>query len=125
MIIFPPANKPIYGGICTLDYYKKAIEIAKQRFSHPVFFVFSNDIDWVKANLDVVDAIFITNNQGKNSYLDLYLMTFCKGAIIANSSFSYWGSMLNAQYKDFVIYPKKWWNTIKIPDIFPDSWIGI
>lgn len=52
-------------------------------------------------------------------------MTFCKGAIIANSSFSYWGSMLNAQYKDFVIYPKKWWNTIKIPDIFPDSWIGI
>lgn len=120
-----PQNKPIYGRICTLDYYRKGIQMIKENFADPHFFIFSNDIDWVKENLDVHNATFITWNQGKNSFMDLYLMTFCKGAIIANSSFSYWGSMLNVHKTPFVVYPEKWWNTLKVPDIFPEFWIGI
>ena len=112
-----------YGGICTLDYYKEAMAHIREIYSKPFFFVFSNDIEWCKENLPIDEAVFVTNNTGNNSWLDMYLMSHCKANIIANSSFSYWGAMLNAN-KNVVIYPRKWFNT-HTPDIFPSQWIGL
>lgn len=119
-----PKNRMIYGGICTLDYYKEAISIACKELINPHFFVFSNDIEWVKENLQIPNATFVNNNTGLNSYLDMYLMSRCKANITANSSFSYWGAMLNIHSPQLVIYPKKWFNT-GAPDMFPDHWRGI
>lgn len=47
-----------------------------------------------KKNLPFNDAYFIDWNTGENSPLDMFLMSQCKYAIIANSTFSYWGAML-------------------------------
>jgi hypothetical protein len=55
--------------------------------------------------------------------MDMFLMSNCKGAILANSSFSYWGAMLN-KVNPFVVYPAKWFNK-HTPDIFPSNWLGI
>lgn len=112
-----------YGGICTIDYYKKAIEIVEKKINNPQYFIFSNDIEWCKANLPITNAIFVTNNAGSNSWIDMYLMSLCKTNIIANSSFSYWGASLN-KMDNLVIYPEKWTNS-KTPNIFPDKWIPI
>lgn len=112
-----------YGGICTLDYYKKAIEIVEKNHNNPQYFVFSNDIEWCKANLPINNAIFVTNNTGSNSWKDMYLMSLCKTNIIANSSFSFWGALLN-KMDNLVIYPEKWTNS-KTPNIFPEKWIPI
>lgn len=114
----------VYGNICTENYYKKAIEIVLNKFPQARFFVFSNDMQWVEKNLSIPNCVYVTNNTGKNSFMDLYLMTQCKASIIANSSFSYWGARLNSN-NPFVIYPKKWDNVNPNPDIFPDSWIKI
>lgn len=56
----------------------------------------------------------------------MYLMSCCKGAVIANSSFSYWGA-INGYSDKIVIYPKKWKlkSTNKLPNIFKDEWIGL
>lgn len=54
----------------------------------------------------------------------MFLMSKCKGNILANSSFSYWGAMLNENDNKIVIYPQKW-NNISTPDIFPQNWIGL
>lgn len=44
----------------------------------------------MKQNLPLGDnATFVDWNTGKNSPLDMYLMSQCDNAIIANSSFSY------------------------------------
>lgn len=118
-----PKNARQYGGICTLDYYKKAISVVKEKIASPNFFVFSNDIEWCKHNLLVSNAIYVTNNTGGNSWLDMYLMSHCKANILANSSFSYWGAMMN-KGKHMVIYPEKWINNVR-PDIFPGEWIAI
>lgn len=112
-----------YGGICTEDYYKKAIEIVKSKYKNPFFFVFSDDMEWVKKSLPLENAIFVDNNQGLNSYIDMFLMSSCKANIIANSSFSFWGAMMNRS-SPVVVFPKKW-NNKKTPDIFPDNWIGL
>lgn len=94
------ANRKIYGGICTLEYYKRAIQIAedevkKARNEEIKFYVFSNDIEWCKANLSLPNVVFVNHNHGPKSYLDMFLMSHCQINILANSSFSYWGAMLN------------------------------
>lgn len=120
-----PKVKNTYGDICTISYYMKAIKLAESKFKYPKIFFFSDDIDWVKNNLVFDNSYCITHNKGSESYLDMYLMSYCKVNIIANSSFSYWGAFLNLN-NPIVIYPSKWYNsTYPIPDIFKNDWIGI
>lgn len=119
-----PEHVKQYGGICTLDYYQKAINLVLEVCLDAKFFVFSNDIEWVKKNLPLKSAIYVTNNQGEKSYLDLFLMSHCRFNILANSSFSYWGAMLNKNKNSIVYYPGKWFNS-HTPDIFPSNWISL
>lgn len=117
-----PEHIAEYGGICTDQYYKKAIAIIQKRFDNPKFFVFSNDLQWVIENMDMPNCVYVDGNFGTTSYLDMYLMSYCNAAIIANSSFSYWGAMLNR--RKIVVYPRKWFNS-HTPDMFPESWIPL
>lgn len=119
-----PGNE-IYN-VCNLSYYEQAIVEISKFIDNPKFFIFSDDIAWVKDNLKIKDASYIDNNKGINSFIDMYLMSCCKGAIIANSSFSYWGAV-NGNSEKIVIYPKKWKlkSTNKLPNIFKDEWIGL
>jgi hypothetical protein len=120
-----PQFSPIYGGICGEDYYTEALNVMSEKFTHPAYFVFSDDIEWVKMNLKISNAIFIDWNRGRNSYLDMYLMSNCAGGIIANSTFSYWAAKLGVRSKQ-VIYPITWVNRPHAaPNIFPNEWIGI
>lgn len=120
-----PYYHRIYGNICTKWYYQKAIEIITQRINNPSYFIFSDDIDWVKENLIIDNATYIDWNTGHNSIFDMFLMANFKANIIANSSFSFWGAYLNPG-SPIVIYPQKWFNAVyPVPDIFPTSWIGI
>lgn len=111
-----------FEGTCPVEYYNKSIEDIKKRVDHPKFFYFSDDIEWVKKNLPFNDAYFIDWNTGENSPLDMFLMSQCKYAIIANSTFSYWGAMLGRK-KELVYYPTKWINSeFGNPHIFPEDW---
>ncbi|MHA8106358.1 alpha-1,2-fucosyltransferase [Aquirufa sp. 5-AUSEE-100C1] len=112
------------GDIATKYYYDNAIEYIINKINDPIFFVFSDDIDWVKLNLEIENAIYITWNTDKNSYKDMYLMTQCKANIIANSTFSYWGAYLN-ENNPIVCFPKEWIRYEDYPNIFKDSWIGL
>lgn len=120
-----PKYNNILGNIATLVYYKKALDIIKSKMSDPYFFVFSDDMIWCKTTLNLPEkTVYIDWNIGKNSFLDMYLMTFTKANIIANSTFSYWGAYLNKN-TPIVIYPEKWINADYYPKIFPVDWIGI
>lgn len=121
--------KRLHGGICTLNYYKQAIELVASRIKNPVFFIFSNDLKWARENLELekYKQVLVNLNKGNNSYKDMYLMSKCKHNIIANSSFSWWGAWLNANPKKIVICPKRWYNNKRLDskDIVPESWIRI
>ena len=79
-----PKNIEIFGGICTLEYYKQAIEEIKKRLSNPKFFIFSNDIEWCEENFKELQPTYISWNAGNDSIYDMYLMSCCKANIIAN-----------------------------------------
>lgn len=123
-------NLSMYQGICSEDYYIRAIEHFKENIPSPHFYIFSNDISWSTefAQRLNIDFTIIDHNTGVNSYQDMYLMSQCKHNIVANSSFSWWGAYLNSNPNKIVIAPKGWDNTdsdeynrIRVPQ----SWIRL
>lgn len=115
-------------GILPLDYYVRAIEYIKSKNTEPVFFIFSDDIEWAKKNLVLNDRVFyIDFNKGDNSIFDMHLMSLCKHNIIANSSFSWWAAWLNQKQDKVVIAPKNWFqiDTHNTKDLIPDEWVVI
>lgn len=122
-------NAPIFKGICTLDYYRKAIQEARKRIENPIFFIFSNEHKWCMENLkDLLgeaDVHFVTNNKGNESYRDMQLMSLARCNILANSSFSWWGAYLNTRKTQIVYVPKKWVNNLDDKDAYVDEWIKI
>lgn len=120
-------SHPIHGGICSIAYYKKAIEHLKINVKEPVFYIFSNDIQWCKENLNLSEANYIDWNQGEMSFRDMQLMSECQHNIIANSSFSWWGAWLNNNTDKIVVAPSKWFNSenMNIKDLIPKEWVKI
>ena len=97
--------------VLSIDYYKRAV---KHFDKDDVFLIFSDDIDWCKENFH-----FIEHKEFVKSidYIELFLMTKCDGAIVANSSFSWWGAYLmnpNNIYNKKIICPEYWFT-----DYFP------
>ena len=106
-----PENYKIYGNIATPKYYKESIKLIEEKIENPTFFVFSNDMEWVKENIQINSRVFYVDiNSGDDSYKDMQLMSKCKHNIIANSSFSWWGAWLNENKNKIVVAPKKWVN---------------
>lgn len=84
-------------------YFRRAISYIKKCIQSPVFFFFCdpNSSDWVKRNLYVFGLkkdkdkyIFVSGNDGMQSFRDMQLMTRCKHAVVTNSSFGFWGAYL-------------------------------
>ena len=124
-LLNPAANK--VHGLCSLEYYNKAIQYIVERVKNPSFFVFSDDIDWAKTNLNIsYPSVYVSHNQGAESFNDMRLMSLCNHNIIANSSFSWWGAWLNKNPKKFVVAPKRWFNAnLDVSDLLPSEWSRI
>jgi hypothetical protein len=100
-------NKNNLTQFIGLDYYKKSINKINLEVFNPVYYVFSDDIPWCKANLQKLlhKAYFIDHNKGKDAYKDMMLMSACRHNIIANSSFSWWAGWLNKNKNKIIIRP--------------------
>jgi hypothetical protein len=107
-------------------YYANAIARIKERFVDPTFFVFSDDIPYVKENLSLdPGAVFVDHNDTFTAHEDLRLMSSCHHHVIANSTFSWWGAWLNPRSNKMVISPRHWylWKDNYYPSLFPRDWI--
>ena len=98
-------------GLCSLDYYREAIKHISKHVQKPHFFIFSDDIAWVKNKLKIdFPCEYVGHNRGAESYNDMRLMSMCQHHIIANSSFSWWGAWLNPSTVKIVLAPRKWFD---------------
>jgi hypothetical protein len=114
-------------GVCPPEYYARTIEHITKHVSNPHFFVFSDDIAWVKENLKLPSQTTYVSGSTTQAHEELMLMSFCKHNIIANSSFSWWGAWLNQNPAKIVIAPKQWFatSTIETKDLIPLSWVQL
>jgi len=122
-----PKNIHLYH-VCTLDYYRSAIDYISNSIDRPVFIVFSDDMDWVKENLHIDGPTqYIDHNRGSDSFNDMRLMSLCQHHIIANSTFSWWGAWLNADPDKTVVAPRQWFKNCRMNsiDLIPNNWILI
>lgn len=103
------ARRIAYEYLLPKSYYEKAFEVLQNHVKRPFFFIFSDDFEWAQENLNPPGPYeLITHNGAKRDFEDLWLMSQCRNAIIANSSFSWWGAWLNENPKKVVIAPKNW-----------------
>ncbi len=115
-------------GVCSPDYYIKTVERIKIRTASPHFFIFSDDISWVKSNIKMADpTTFVDHNSVETAYEDFRLMSLCKNHIIANSSFSWWSAWLSESSNKIVVVPSKWFNCSErnTQDLIPEEWLKI
>lgn len=119
------SHNGMYEGICTLDYYRKAMAKIREKEPEAMFFLFSNDMEWTKEHLAGPDCVPVEGGSEEKGYLDLYLMSRCRHNIIANSSFSWWGAWLNDNPEKQVIAPARWINGRECRDIYTEGMIRI
>ena len=90
------------------EYYQKACEYVAGKVKNPTFYIFSDDMDYVKKEFSFLQNYQPVHNAGSASYTDMMLISKCRHAIIANSSFSYWGALLGEREGSIVIAPEKY-----------------
>lgn len=94
------------NAVLDIKYYKKAIVRMQRLYKEPLFLIFSDDLDWVKKNLDIGnDCIYVNENKKLHDYEEVIIMSKCKSNIIANSTFSWWGAWLNRDPEKIIIEP--------------------
>lgn len=117
-----------YNILLDIKYYMNSISYIQDNVEEPCFFIFSDDIEWVKENIgDVLkkEYYILDVNTQINSWQDMFLMTQCSHNIIANSSFSWWGAYLNQNKDKIVIAPKKYYLNMLNTDMMPKEWLTI
>jgi hypothetical protein len=101
-------------------YYITALD--KLKLEDKKLYILSDDVQWCKEqewlqknNFQIVDE--------PDELYGLMLMSLCEGgAIIANSTYSWWGAVLGCGFDNsFVYYPTKWFSHKKI-NLFSNVW---
>ncbi len=123
-----PEVRNVYN-LLNLRYFINAVSIIKEKMQSPVFFVFSDDIDWCYKNLTFLgNPIFVEReiqNTAKGDFF--HLMTMCKSFIISNSTYSWWAAWLGSNQTKIVVAPNKWFidNRKNTNDLYPKEWIRL
>lgn len=100
-------------------------ESLNQIGKHSHIFIFSNDKEWCKENLNYENSTVV---EGLEDYEELWSISLCNHNIMSNSSFSWWGSYLNLNKNKKVIVPSVWFGSKgekNYQDIYEDEWIKI
>ncbi len=118
-------SESAHWGSFGTEYYQKAMRYISERLDAPVFYIFSNDIQWCKRNIDWgnFQIIYRETEQQTNDFEELMLMASCRHSIIVNSTYHWWGAKLNEYQDKIVIAPEKWFFDNKPIDIVPPHWI--
>jgi hypothetical protein len=111
------ARRVDYGHLLGADYYHRAVKRIVTNGMDPVFYVFSDNMDWARQNLQLPGkVVYVEGNGEEYNYEDMWLMNRCHYHIIANSSFSWWGAWLKDDPSGIVVAPSSWGYGAEVPD---------
>ena len=113
-------------GLTSAHYYQTALQLMIEKLGEVDLYVFSDDPDWVRTNIQHPNIIFVSDF-GFSAERDLWLISACQHQIIANSSFSWWGAYLNDYANKIIVAPQPWFDATDLQDsdIYPTRWIKI
>lgn len=108
------------------DYYASAF--AQFKGDKYAFLVFSDDIEWCRQAFGRRQNVHYSTQP--SHYVDMCAMSLCHHHILANSSFSMWGALLNRSTTKKVVCPSKYLKDGSMFGYvnhvwFPDDWIPL
>ncbi len=109
-------------------YYNKALDIIKNTVGSNVnIFVFSDDVAFAQKLMESMPNDNWQIMPMRQAYQDMYLMSKCKHHIIANSSFSWWGTVLGMEEfpGGITVAPKTWYKDRQNPNLYFDRWLTL
>ena len=126
--------------ILPVNYYIKSLQYILSKV-HPckkmtvLYFCENQDLPSVSEIISVLEKKFdqlkfIHVVNPSEDWQQMLLMSCCKYNIIANSTFSWWGTYFNIHYQKIVCYPKDWFGprlkgSLDTKDLCPNDWVSI
>lgn len=109
--------------VCGPDYWRSAIKYIQENVDNPLFFICSDDIDYVcrhLINTSKYDVVYQSFDFGVEE--SLAVMGMCKHFVIGNTTFGWWAQFLNGSDDKIVVAPSRWMNIDMPIDIYQDNW---
>jgi hypothetical protein len=97
-----------FPAVLSLDWYKRAMNLIKEKVQNPIFILISDDKYYLKDVFNESDNLYISENDFE---LDFSIMSLCKHGILSSSTFAWCGAYyanLNKEKETFFIAPKNW-----------------
>lgn len=104
--------------VCTQQYYIDAVNVILDKFPDAVPIIFSDDIKYVKKNMQFPFQCIFSNEKREKRALDE--MRKCRYFVLSNSSFSWWAQEL-CEYKNKIVTAPAYWHGKT--GIFEKNWI--
>lgn len=109
--------------VCSLDYYREAISIIMNRVSNPLFFICSDNVQYVMDHLiDTNNVEYLCQDREMGVHESLQMMSYCKHFILSNTSYGWWAQYLSSNPNKIVIAPNRWMRVDMPIDIYDNSW---
>lgn len=116
-------------GTPSLEYYKEAIKIMKDKKSPTDIWVISDDIQAAKVyfrDLMIEQSLQFVDQEGLSDLEVWDLMRNFAGYVISNSSFAWWAAFLRKENHAPVCAPTPWFQGMKDPELLlPKDWIKV
>lgn len=109
--------------VCSMKYWEDAIQYIIENVENPLFFICSDNVDYVLENLiDASKYDYVIQDRKKPVYLSLSAMSECKYFIIGNTTFGWWAQYLCKSNQKIVVAPSRWM-AIDMPiDLYESNW---
>jgi len=113
-------------GVLSLEYYCQAVALLRERHPGVKLYVFSDDINVIEKEFRPGGAcVYVRGIQSWHAYDAMRLMSMCRHAVIANSTFGWWGAWLISNPGKMIIAPDPWYrgSAFDGADVVPESWL--
>lgn len=110
-------------AVCGKKYWEEAISYILSKVENPVFFICSDDVEFVKNNLiDCTRYKVIFQDKKQPVYKTLAEMSLCKHFIIGNTTFGWWAQYMCMNPAKITVAPSKWMLVDMPIDIYQKDW---
>lgn len=109
--------------VCDMKYWEKAIAYITEQVENPLFFICSDNVDYVVNNLIDTDHFdYVVQSKEYPVHVSLAVMNQCKHFIIGNTTFGWWAQYLADAPDKIVVAPSKWMLVDMPIDIYQEGW---
>jgi hypothetical protein len=125
--------KQDFHGVLPMSYYEEGLSLVKRWLGEdPIVFLMSDDPEWCKTNWNLPYVTHIAGSWGWTTPtvrgredVDMYMMSLCHNAVIANSTFHWWGAWLGPMQDRVIVAPKQWFTAPGLDLELPKGWLRI